>query len=772
VASGFARYHQPNVSVVLVLGQRARKSRGLIWSAAVGVLAQGPALLLAAPQEPRTPPLPPPSTTSATPPPLQLKLLRRGDGVEVVVEGVGTAPQLRQQSRNGTWEGRLTTTETKGVLLTPQRFSLPEVGLQSVSLDGGGSAFQLSITPMHGVPLGKPVVSADGKNLILSFPSASQMVGQTTRPNLMQPGAIPQPRYAPPLQPRAVAPPLGDMAVGSMVLRNQSFVNASGPNVTLTLRNAPAKDVLMAIAQIGGYGFVYVVDPKTASNGSSNSTSSATTSQLPGNPDPGRLVTIAFRNESYSRALNSVLLAAGLQGKLEGNMILAGPSVLGKSFGLQMSKVFRLNQASAASAADYLASLGAKITKVTLVTNMINSGQAQLNQKAGAQQNQNSGAQQNQNAGAQQSQQTVRQTLASTETYGADTGPLNGLSATSDSRLQTITIIGDPGLVTVAENYLKQIDLRQRQVALNVKILDVTLSDDKTVQNSFAFRYGNNFIVNDNGQLLGAFNSNLPPNQAQFDAASNGTSTTVYPPVNPGMAYEQNQFYDYVKAQIESANTKVLASPTLILSENPEDIKGGAEVASGDSASGLATATIGRPRANESYVTVGTQEITSFDVVAGVQGSPNTCEPQFETAGLTFGARISKIDDNGFVTFTLSPSISAVSGSPVEVVGCGQIKILRTRRLDSGSVRVRDGQTLVLTGVISEEDTQVVSKWPIVGDIPLIGQFFRSSTGFRSKNELVILVSPKIIDDTEGGAYGYGYRPGTSEVKRMLSGSM
>jgi len=744
---------------VLVPGRAARKSRGLIWSAALGVLVQGPSLLEAAPLEPRTPPPPAPSATYEATPPLKLKLLRRGDGVEVVVEGVGLAPQLRQQSRGGTWEGRLTTTAPRGVLLTPQRFSLPEAGLQSVSLEGGGSAFQLNITPMQGVPLGKPVVSADGNNLILSFPASSQVVGQTSHPSLMQPGAIPQSSYAPPLQPRAVAPPLGDMAVGSMVLRNQSFVNASGPNVTLTLRNAPSKDALMAIAQIGGYGFVYVDDAPTGSGSSSSSSSGSSGSPLQGtgNNDQSRLVTISFRNESYSRALNSVLLAAGLQGKLEGRMLLAGPSVLGKSFGPQMSKVFRLNQASAASAADYLASLGAKITKVTLVTNIASSGQAQ----------------QNQVAGASQSQQTQRETITTTETYGASTGPLKGLAATSDSRLQTITIIGESSLVAVAENYLKQIDLRQRQVALNVKILDVTLANDTSTENSFAFRYGNNFIVNDAGRLLGAFNSKMPPNENEFDAQANGTLTTTYPPVNPGMAYQQNQFYDYVRAQIESGSTKVLASPTLILSENPETITGGAEVASGASAtSGLATATIGRPIANESFVTVGTQEITSFTVVTGVQGSPNTCQPQFETAGLTFGARISKIDDNGFVTFTLSPSISAVAGNPVTIPGCGPIKILRTRRLDTGSVRVRDGQTLVLTGVISDEDTQIVRKWPIVGDIPLVGQFFRSSNGFRRKNELVILVSPSIIDDTEGGTYGYGYKAGTSEVRRMLSGSM
>jgi len=96
-------------------------------------------------------------------------------------------------------------------------------------------------------------------------------------------------------------------------------------------------------------------------------------------------VTISFRDESFARALNSVLLAAGLQGKREGNMILAGPNVLGKSFGPQMSKVYRLNQASASSAADYLASLGASITKVNVITNSVTQGTTQANPKAGRQ---------------------------------------------------------------------------------------------------------------------------------------------------------------------------------------------------------------------------------------------------------------------------------------------------------------------------------------------------------------------------------------------------
>ena len=102
------------------------------------------------------------------------------------------------------------------------------------------------------------------------------------------------------------------------------------------------------------------------------------------------------------------------------------------------------------------------------------------------------------------------------------------------------------------------------------------------------------------------------------------------------------------------------------------------------------------------------------------------------------------------------------------VPNCGPYDILAVRSLDSGSARVRDGQTLIMTGVISDLDQQTVSKWPILGDMPLIGSFFRGSNGSRRKRELVILVTPRIINDGEGGTYGYGFQPGSREMRDML----
>ena len=601
---------------------------------------------------------------------------------------------------------------------------------------------------MPGVPLALPVVSADGLNLILAFPTSSQASLQTNRLNLSQPGAVPLPTYAPPLQARAVAPPLGDMAVGTMTLRNPGYVNVSGPSVTMTLKNAPANDALMALAQMGGYGFVFVEDSPAlgSQQGAVSSNSGA------------RPVSISFRGESYSRALNSTLLAAGLQGKKEGNMIFAGPNALTKSFGTQMSKIYRLNQVGPNAAADYLANLGASVTKTNTITTSVTQGVSQGEAVS-------SGS---------NSQTTQSQSVTRVEAYGASTGPLVGLRATTDTRLGTITLVGDPEIVLVAEGYLRQLDLRQRQVALSVKILDVNLDNDATMENSFAIRWGNNFIVNDGGELLGAFGNNLPPGYNPLAGFSGVTP-------NPGLNYPKDQFYDFLRAQIVSQSTKLLASPTLILQENTSELRsdgggeGGGGAGGGSSTGALddysIDSPIGRKRANEGVVRVGTNVITQYDVnnAANSAGASNiiTCEPTLSTAGLVLGARVEKIDDNGFVTFALSPSVSAVTDRE-PVLGCGNIDILSIRRLDTGALRVRDGQTLIMTGVISDFDRAEVSKWPILGDIPLIGSLFRSSGNRREKRELVIMVTPKIINDVEGGVYGYGYQPSSPQAREFM----
>ena len=94
------------------------------------------------------------------------------------------------------------------------------------------------------------------------------------------------------------------------------------------------------------------------------------------------------------------------------------------------------------------------------------------------------------------------------------------------------------------------------------------------------------------------------------------------------------------------------------------------------------------------------------------------------------------------------------------------------RKLQSGSIRLRDRQTLILTGVIQESDRRQVQKWPILGDLPFVGQLFRSSASTRQKTELVIVVTPTVLDDDNGSLYGYGYRPSTPQGHEFIQSGL
>jgi type II secretory pathway component GspD/PulD (secretin) len=72
--------------------------------------------------------------------------------------------------------------------------------------------------------------------------------------------------------------------------------------------------------------------------------------------------------------------------------------------------------------------------------------------------------------------------------------------------------------------------------------------------------------------------------------------------------------------------------------------------------------------------------------------------------------------------------------------------IIRTRTAQT-TVVIKDGDTLVIGGLIDDQDSKGVSKVPLLGDIPIIGAFFRSVTTKKTRNELLVFVTPRIVRD-------------------------
>jgi type IV pilus assembly protein PilQ len=659
---------------------------------------------------------------------LQLRVRRLPDAVELVLQEAGLGATLTQQPFADRWQGELRTERPRALQVGPQALALPAEGLEQIRFEGSGTSFRLTVLPTPGRLLGSPVVSSDGRDLVVRFPAAPQSQSLTWMPNLNRPTPVPTQTFVPPLRPLAVAPPVGDMAVGTMTLRTPGYLNLSGPNVTTLFKNAPSSAVLFELARLGGYGFVYVPDSMSCvqgvvdENDARAMTMNAKTVENKVARGESTAVTLMFSNEKYSNAFNGAVRAAGWSAVLEGRTIFAGPSVKCDPIGPRLTKVFRLNQADPESAVAYLASLGALGKRPSLRTVLTTSGPTASERQPG------------------QSQQQDEAKKLDIELFRSPVGPLLGLEVSFDTRLGLITMVGSPNMVSVGEQYLRQFDLRKRQVALTITIIDLNLTNDSGLTSAFAYRSGDNFIVNDIGRLFMNFGGTGQKPSPSFDVPD-------------------GDFVGFLKAQIDSRSAKILASPTLIMQEGESTTF--EKITTNNSV--LEKVPFG------SLVTVGSQVITGFEFNV-VEGTGTVCRPIYGINGLTMYATVNKVDDNGFVSFNVSPTISAPVGSEV-VPGCGVQNVLNNRNLISTNIRVRDGQTLVLTGVISEEDKSVVTKWPILGDIPIIGSFFRSSGRNRSKRELVMLVTPRIVDDNYAGLPGYAYRPASDEVRRVMNNS-
>ncbi len=472
-------------------------------------------------------------------------------------------------------------------------------------------------------------------------------------------------------------------------IANPNLLDIDGPKVSLTFKQARAKEIFEYLAEIANYGFVWV---KNTPNDKSK-------------VDNERLISMSLNDVSYQKAFNSLLLASGLQAKLYNDVLYVGPNVRDTVFATRATDVYQLNQISASSAADYLANLGASVTKTFTITTSVTSGASQSEAVQGA----------------STSSTTTDQSETSVKIYGSTIGPLVGLIATTDERLQTVTMVGDDYLINLAKTFLEKLDIRQKQVALSVKVLDVNLSDKNSSMKDYGGRLDDSFIIGKQGKIKSAFGSFLP-----VFPETNSTDATT----SPATKFTNKSFFGLLEASIENGSTKVLASPTLLLSESKLTEAGNDKG-------------IGRKIGSEGQVVIGDKV-----PVDATQGDGGACTYSYDTVGVSLGAKILGIDENNYVTFTMTPIVTGVSGT-FNVVGCGSVSQINNRRLDTGAIRIKDGETLVLTGIIQETDIDTTYKYPILGDIPLLGALFRSKQTNNDKRELIILVTPKVlVDDT------------------------
>jgi pilus assembly protein CpaC len=112
-----------------------------------------------------------------------------------------------------------------------------------------------------------------------------------------------------------------------------------------------------------------------------------------------------------------------------------------------------------------------------------------------------------------------------------------------------------------------------------------------------------------------------------------------------------------------------------------------------------------------------------------------------------FGVKVNflpTIVDSAVINLKVAPEVSSLDFSNGIVLSGFQVPALRTRKAET-TVELKDGETLVIGGLIMEEEIKVRNRIPVLGHIPLLGWLFSDYSSQKQQSELLLVVSPRII---------------------------
>jgi pilus assembly protein CpaC len=133
-----------------------------------------------------------------------------------------------------------------------------------------------------------------------------------------------------------------------------------------------------------------------------------------------------------------------------------------------------------------------------------------------------------------------------------------------------------------------------------------------------------------------------------------------------------------------------------------------------------------------------------FPVIQGSSGGLTSITIQFRP----FGVKLDFtpiVNADGTIQLKVSPEVSALDYTNAVSISGYTIPAISTRRADT-QVELRDGQSFAISGLLDHRTTDILSKMPGIGDVPILGQLFRSKNINRSTVELVVVVTPNVVD--------------------------
>jgi type II secretory pathway component GspD/PulD (secretin) len=286
-----------------------------------------------------------------------------------------------------------------------------------------------------------------------------------------------------------------------------------------------------------------------------------------------------------------------------------------------------------------------------------------------------------------------------------------------DTRTSQLVVVATEKEISSIDNLVERLDTPTRQVLIEAKLLETTLNPStfKGIDWTGTLRaqnlaFGNNLQVNPPQQSVNnTLSQSLP--KALFDTAKGFNPATAFLDAD-GV----NAVFSFIN---ENSDARILSSPRTVTLDN--------EMAKIDV----------------------TRATPIINVTAGTANTTGGSQITYTNLGIIMDVT-PRITANNYVNLKVIPEVSRIFDTVTKVVqgAVFQADEYDIRRLQT-QVMIPSGNTLVLGGLMQDDQSESGTKVPILGDIPGLGAAFRSNSKTRQKDNLIVFITPTIVEDSD-----------------------
>ena len=136
-------------------------------------------------------------------------------------------------------------------------------------------------------------------------------------------------------------------------------------------------------------------------------------------------------------------------------------------------------------------------------------------------------------------------------------------------------------------------------------------------------------------------------------------------------------------------------------------------------------------------------------VQGGGAGTAATVTIEFKEYGVRLNF-IPTVTPRGTIRLQVAPEVSALDFTNAIEISGFEVPAITTRKVKT-EVELKDGDTLVLGGLLDNRETETFEKIPLIGDIPILGKFFQSKSTNKTNTELIVMVTPEVVAPIPAG---------------------